>query len=413
MTKHIRFTIDSSDRPREWRIWTGMKGDVHGIFYTDGLVNLKEDDDFKMKEPTFKEAKEKNVGKANYMSPAAQAEAMLLQEIGKKERKNYFKTIEEARSGKIFIPMLCPSGMKWKDYANGGNKANKVTYPVLASAKLDGARANVYLEEGTMVVRTRSSKPWFNFEHIKVNPEIKRFLDENPNIILDGEMYNHDYKDEFEELMSVFRKKKPTEAQKAESARVAKYYVYDIYDRDNPSLTAFERQQKLIEIYKEYFTECDLLVPTLSRVILNEEEFDVFHEKCMDEGYEGTILRMIDAVYGINSRSGELLKRKDEFDCEFEIVDVIEGTGTNKGIAAKVIIKLSSNSGMNLQDLAKLDLEATQSAGMAKGWNHDLCRELLENKDKVIGQMATINYFGVGSHGKCRFPKMKTIRDYE
>ena len=63
MNKEVRYTIDSQDRVRQWECWSGSKDGKPGIFYTDGLVGGK------MKEPTFKESKEKNVGKSNYISP--------------------------------------------------------------------------------------------------------------------------------------------------------------------------------------------------------------------------------------------------------------------------------------------------------------------------------------------------------
>jgi len=397
--KETRYTIDSKDRVRQWQCWAGEKDGIPGILYTDGLV------DGKMKDPIFKAAKEKNVGKANYISPAEQAVLMVSQEVGKKERSNYFSTPEEARENKLWLPMLCPSGMKWRDYA-GNDK--KVSWPAYASPKLDGARCNIFMKDGEVYAQTRTGKEWLNCDHIK--DALRPLLEIHPNWIIDGELYNHAFKDNFEDLMSIIKKQKPTDEQKQFSAVNVQYHIYDIYDNNDPECNATGRQQNM-SWAKEEFDYGRSIVWLFSTVCLNERNFDDFHSKALADGYEGSILRL-DAAYDVDKRSKSLLKRKELFDAEFRILDVIEGEGTNKGIAAKVIIDNLSVDGMNKEHLELMTV-STQDAGMAAGWNHDKCRKLLENKDEVIGQMATIEYFEVTGHGVLRFPKMKAIRNYE
>lgn len=415
MNKETRYTLDSVGRIRQWQCWYGINEEgKHGIFYTDGLLNEQEEDDFKMKDPIFKEAKEKNVGKANYLSPEAQAKLMVEQEVGKKERSNYYVTPELARSQKLWLPMLCPSGMKWKDYAG----TDKVSWPAWASPKLDGARANAMdfqasIQNGQVYLQTRTGKEWLNCEHIA--KELQPILQEYPTWIIDGEFYNHDYRDNFEDLMSIIKKQKPTEEQKKFSAENVQYHVYDIFDTEYPKLNVSDRQNMMFCMfyYEELSSSLKMCVPLFSTLCMTEEDFDKFHSECLDKGYEGSILRL-EAPYDVDKRSKNLLKRKELFDCEMKILDVIEGEGTNKGIAAKVIVDLTKNgvSGMNADHQALL-MRAHQDAGMAKGWDHDKCRALLENKDDVIGKMATIEYFEITGHGVCRFPKLKAIRDYE
>ena len=414
--KEIRYTTDSKGNARQWHCWAGQKDGKYGIFYTDGRVNEKEGDDFKMKEPTFKEAKEKNVGKENYLSPEAQSHKMVEQEVGKKERKNYFKTIKEARDNKKWLPMLCPAGMVWKDYKS----KDHVIFPALASNKLDGARNNILaappIGEKVLVgidLQTRTGKPWYNFQHLAECPEIVKFMNDWPNIVLDGEVYNHKYKDNFEDLMSVFRKKKPTDEDRKLSEKVAEYHIYDVYDKDNPEMGAFDRQKLLMGIIQDYFMDCKYVVPEFSKVVKTEAEYDEFHNAALAEGYEGSILRMLNAPYDVDKRSKNLLKRKEKFDAEFKILDIVEGKGGSVGIAATIYIDLGTNSGMNADHKIALNEYEIQDAGMAKGWNHELCKDLYENRDKYIGQMATIEYFEITSHGKLRFPKFKAVRNYE
>lgn len=399
----IRYTVDSADRIRVWGCWSGYKDGVPGIYYTDGIEGGK------IKDPIFKAAKEKNIGKANYISAEDQADIMVMQEVGKKERSNYFSTTKEARENKLWLPMLCPSGMKWKDYA--GNP-KKVTYPAYASNKFDGARCNVFLKDDEVYSQTRTGKQWMNNLHIET--ALEDVLGKYPNLIFDGELYNHDYRNNFEDLMSIIKKAKPTKEQREFSENNVQYHIYDIYDLDNPDLLFEQRQALLENIFEEFgFSQHKgPLVHAESVVVRSDEDFDHFHSTALKIGYEGSILRL-DAPYEVDKRSKFLLKRKELFDCEFKILDVIEGEGTNAGIAAKVVISLLDPNGMNAEHQEALTGLDFQDAGMAAGWNHDRCRDLLVNKHHVIGKMATIEYFEITGHGLLRFPKLKAIRDYE
>ena len=124
------YTEDSTGRIRTWecQITTNEDG-LYGIQYRDGIQGGK------IKEWQFKEAKEKNVGRANHMTPENQAIAMVEMEEGKKLRKNYFKTEEDARNNKLFMPMLAH---KFEKYVS------KLPKDVCVQPKLDGARCNIY-----------------------------------------------------------------------------------------------------------------------------------------------------------------------------------------------------------------------------------------------------------------------------
>ena len=68
--------------------------------------------------------------------------------------------------------------------------------------KLDGVRCVIQYErrvqprEDVVVAYSRTGKEWKNIQHILFN--LKPWFQLNPNVILDGELYNHDFKDNFE-----------------------------------------------------------------------------------------------------------------------------------------------------------------------------------------------------------------------
>ena len=94
-------------------------------------------------------------------------------------------------------PMLAyPVSKKPIDYSN----------KVSIQPKLDGVRCLIQAEwpnPMTIEVKaySRTGKEWKNINHILA--ELKPFFEKHPNVILDGELYNHDLKDDFEKIISL------------------------------------------------------------------------------------------------------------------------------------------------------------------------------------------------------------------
>lgn len=385
MSKQVTlYKKDTNSQIRRWICELVIDSDTPGIKYTDGLLNGK------LKDFTFKEAKPKNIGKANETTASQQAELMFEQEVGTKLRNKYFRTAEEAETAIIFSPMLCPSGMKWKDYKN------KVFYPAYASPKLDGARCYIQVENGEVVAKTRSGKVWNNVAHIIET--VRPFLLAHPEVVLDGELYNHNFKDNFEDLMSIIKTDKPTEQDRELSKNSVQYHIYDFYDSKYPALITQMRMSMLHDKTNGFSTLFTNPYVNLckSYIVKNEQEFDELHEKALRLGYEGTILRL-NHFYEPGKRSKHMLKRKELYDLEATIVDIIEGEGTNVGICAKMKIKLDDG--------------IEQDAGMGKGITHHIAERLLKFKHLHIGKRATFQYFGYTNGGKLRFPKFIRFRD--
>ena len=71
--------------------------------------------------------------------------------------------------------------------------------------KLDGVRC-VFTKVGAY---SRTGKEFKNVAHLE--EDLEDFFNDNSNSILDGELYNHDLKHDFEKIISLVRKQKPTE----------------------------------------------------------------------------------------------------------------------------------------------------------------------------------------------------------
>ena len=99
------------------------------------------------------------------------------------------------------------------------------------------------MQDGELVAKSRQGKPIDTVVHVL--EELQPFFVENPNAVLDGELYNNDYKNDFNKIISLVRKMKPvrsdkdtdkTFAKKEEKFAVAleeakskiQYWIYDV-----------------------------------------------------------------------------------------------------------------------------------------------------------------------------------------
>jgi len=266
------------------------------------------------------------------------------------------------------------------------------TKPVFMQPKLDGVRCIIQAEKlpfdmgYDVVAYSRTGKQWKNIDHILFN--LKPWFQLNPNVILDGELYNHDFKDDFEQIISMVRKTKPTTEDKLKSADNVQFHCYDIIDETK----TFEQRINFIKQVVPR-NHCVHHVHTIK--ISSHDNALTFHESYKAGGYEGSIVRTND-VYQCK-RSHNLRKFKDFHDAEATIVGFVEGKGKRKGTIGKFIAEDADGNmfGMPVMDKFKY----------------------LQDNFKVmqgyIGKTATFTYFERTKANSYRHPLFKCIRDYE
>ena len=201
--------------------------------------------------------------------------------------------------------------------------------PVFIQPKLDGVRCIIQQEfhkDGDKVVAySRTGKEWKNIDHIL--EELKLFFHSYPNVILDGELYNHDLKNDFEKIISLVRKTKPTAEDRVESSEMVQFHCYDIIDEKLPF------DQRI-----EFVTESLMLLGDSIHTVdttqcFTESDAKVFHADNLELGYEGSIVRTND-TYHCN-RSHNLRKFKDFHDAEALLCEWVEGKGKRVGTIGK------------------------------------------------------------------------------
>jgi DNA ligase-1 len=156
----------------------------------------------------------KNIGKANETSPANQAIAEVIALYKKKVTQGkYFYTLEDIDEVTYISPMLAekfdPKRLEGEEY-------------FAVQPKLDGVRCIINAKG----MWSRKGKPFPAVMHI--HEQLKPLFVMNPNLVLDGELYNHKYHAEFEELISVIKQQKPTEEDLQKSREIVEFHCYDI-----------------------------------------------------------------------------------------------------------------------------------------------------------------------------------------
>jgi len=272
------------------------------------------------------------------------------------------------------------------------NKPIDYTKLVFMQPKLDGVRCLIQAEKLPFdmgyepVAYSRTGKQWKNIDHILLN--LTPFFQANPDVILDGELYNHALRDDFEKIISCVRKTKPTDVDKAESRKLVQFHCYDIVDETLDFQSRSIRLNSLLEPTYSIKLVKTIVTPTESQAKVN-------HARNLDAGYEGSILRTND-VYKCG-RSWSLRKFKDFHDAEAEIIGWVEGKGKRRGTIGKFIAadKDGNRFGMPVMD------------------NFKKLRTMFEDMQTWKGKIATFTYFERTKAGSYRHPLFKAIRDYE
>ena len=265
--------------------------------------------------------------------------------------------------------------------------------PTFIQPKLDGVRCVIQAEWPTPMqlhvkAYSRTGKEWKNIDHIL--KELYPFFCKYSNVILDGELYNHDFKDNFEEIISMVRKTKPTDGARVISRDNVQFHCYDIINKKMKFST------------RSVWIKNNLLTNYCIKRVWTTYTSDEQHSKEINTrnllwGYEGSIVRL-DTPYQCK-RSHSLRKFKDFQDAEANIVGYEEGKGKRIGTLGKFVMQ---------------DDDGNQfGCPPGKGHNYKDLANILANIHEYMGQRATFTYFERTKAGSYRHPLFKCIRNYE
>ena len=266
---------------------------------------------------------------------------------------------------------------------------NRVDYskPVYIQPKLDGVRC-LFTKDGAY---SRTGKKFMNLAHIEL--ALISFFKKNPDVILDGELYNHKLRNDFEKIISLVRKQKPTADDRRDAQHLVQFHVYDYFD----GVMYDSYKTRMQQLATSDIYDAQIKYVPAYRVYKHEEALNMHHDAYLAKGYEGSILRL-DGIYK-HGRSYDLMKFKDFSDAEATIVGYELGKGKRTGTLGKFLM---------------LDDEGVQfGCPPGKGYSYKDLANMLLNINDYIGQRATFTYFQRTNAGSYRHPQFKCIRNYE
>ena len=269
------------------------------------------------------------------------------------------------------------------------------TKPTFIQPKLDGVRCLIQAEftdvfkDLKVKAYSRTGKEWKNIEHILQS--LVPFFKKYPDVILDGELYNHVLRDNFEKIISLVRKQKPTREDMSEARKLVQFHCYDIVDETLP----FSQRNDFI--LKAVYNNYDYVKVLPCITVHSHDNAIMQHKINLKAGFEGSILRS-DNKYQCK-RSHALRKFKDFSDAEATIVGYLDGKGKRTGTLGKFI--MMDDNGVEF------------GCPPGKGYTYNNLATMLENIGDYIGQRATFTFFERTKAGSYRHPLFKCIRNYE
>lgn len=407
--------VTKSDKIRYWYIYAILKNKNDNINIIDNFIDIQKFKEFEINNnyrklkiyiytdygqidgkitetiPTIIEVG-KNLNKKNETTIITQSIIQMRNLYLKKIKSGYTLDLDnlsqESNNENIF-PMAIHEYNKYKKY---------IKYPCYIQPKLDGIRiiAKYNKNTNTVLFLSRRLNDIYGFDNIK--QELKKLFEILPDIIIDGEFYNHNMN--LQEISGIVRHQDINLDKKNQ----LQFYIFDFIDINN-NLTFEERINILYNVFSQ-LSNFKYLVITETSLVDNQADSDKLFKRYVKDKYEGIVYKNKDALYEYSNikeiRSNQYIKRKKHYDEEYKIVG-FEGGIKGKDKDAIIFIMETPNN-KHFKSVPNLSLEERKEMYILAKKNFD---QLYKNK------MATISF---DDYSKDNIPlraKFITIRDYE
>jgi DNA ligase-1 len=230
---------------------------------------------------------------------------------------------------------------------------DRVSYPVRAEYKYDGARLQIH--KWGSEVRLFSRQAVEKTETLPEAVEIaKKF--EAQSCIVDSELVAVDEKGRLLPFQMLLGRTVPEVLPPAELAQrraeqkvtIRAFDILLLNGRELTSLPLAERRKFLVEIVpQEYLTEgldCN-----------NDVELDRFYEEALRAGAEGIIVKSLSSAYSVGERASTWLKLKPERDTvDCTVVKALHGKGKRAGLYSSFLLAVRDPSAKKLYTIGKV-----------------------------------------------------------
>ncbi len=373
----ILYGVSRVGKVKQWQAKVEMNKDKTASIiieagYVDGKIR-----------PIIKRIKKgKNIGRSNETTPFEQAVSESESKWNEKRDKNY--ELEQMDPDNYIPRLMLPQLAK-------GMGKGKIVYPAYIQPKLNGVCNLVeppmvppyFSLSPDLIHHSRGGNLFVTLAHL--DPWIKQF---NPPCPVHGELYFHGWS--LQKISGYTKKIKPDQ-------HLLEYWLYDM--------------AWIGPTYEERMTWLDQMIPKLgdnspikltpTEIVNNYHEAKIFHDKCVQNGFEGAMLKNKAGIYMFQYNSNDLEKVKDYEDDEFEIVGGKEGTGADEGC---IIYRCKTESGGEFD-------------ARPRGTQEDR-RQMFIDLPSTIGRMLTVRYAELSDDGIPLQPvgvpaEAEAVRDYE
>jgi len=288
---------------------------------------------------------------------------------------------------------------------DSANHEKKMVGKKQIEVKLDGVRVLAICRSGKVELFSRNGKQFHNFPHII--KEIENVLSCTPapyDCVLDGEVMSKDFQD----LMKQVHRKD------GKAATDSVLHLFDFIPLADFLKGGWDKPQtyrsNLVKYWVlenndilEHVTACEWEEVDLSTPEGNKR-FVELNKTAVDGGYEGVMIKDIDAPYECK-RTHAWLKAKPFIEITLKVVDIEEGTGRNAGRLGAVIVE-GEDDGYNYR------------LNCGSGFTDSQRDEYWAERDNVIGQLIEIRADARTKSQdsdtySLRFPRFKTFRGFE
>jgi hypothetical protein len=317
------------------------------------------------------------------------------------------KTIEKGKGGRTLLEQAqLEATSKWKDKKEKelyvldlSTEQQKKIRPMLASTlqlskfssfptyvqrKYDGIRCIAYMKQEQVILESRNGVSFPHFHELK--QQLFSFFQTFPHLYLDGELYTESMP--FEVLSGYIRLKKIDEATNS-IINTIPYHVYDYYDSiENPT---YEKRMRFLQDH--FIGRTGLIQGVITEIANTREDIQQYHDKYIQEGFEGIMIRIPNGIYEIDKRSKYLYKHKEFKEEEFTIIGFHEGDAGEKGCVIWDCIT-----------------DDNKPFAVRPRGTFDQRKEWFQQGETNIGKKITVIFQEYSQEGIPRFPVGKAIR---
>ena len=286
---------------------------------------------------------------------------------------------------------------------DGANHEKKIKGKKLLEKKLDGVRCLTVVdyESRTVTMYTRNGKELVNFPHI-----VKAFEDNMDNFarsyVFDGEVMSTS----FNELMTQVHRKDNVEAS---DAVLNLFDVLPLFEfKAGESIMGQRRRSNFLKTnFSNIFADagCITIVPQIEvdlDTMVGMVEFQDFNKQMVEQGYEGIMIKDVDALYECK-RSTSWLKQKPFIEVSLTVTAVEEGTGRNEGKLGALVCE-------------GVDDGKAITVNVGSGFTDEQRAEFWTDKETMHGQVVEVRADAISQNQdgtySLRFPRFLNFRGF-